>query len=120
MVAQIGDALHRSGQPRRRAAIRGQSAAPLRPAMETLPSQQSLALDPGVALAYAVDDYTDPWRAPETLVLVHGLAESGEAWRLKVKQSELFVIPGDGYHASAVNPATCARAALAFIGRHPI
>jgi 3-oxoadipate enol-lactonase len=43
--------------------------------------QHLLDLEPGVAMAYAVDDCTDPWRAPETVVLVHGLAESGEAWR---------------------------------------
>src|SRR5882672_2251128 len=59
MVAQIGDGLQHPAQPRRRAAIRGQSAAPLRPAMETLPSQQSLALEQGAALACAVNDYAE-------------------------------------------------------------
>ncbi len=49
----------------------------------------------------------------------HPVAEV-QAWRPKVKQSELVVIPGDGYHASAVSPETCARAALDFIGRHPV
>ena len=43
--------------------------------------QLTLGLETGVALAYAVDDFTDHWRSPETIVLVHGLAESGEAWR---------------------------------------
>jgi 3-oxoadipate enol-lactonase len=40
-----------------------------------------LEIAPGVALAYTVDDYTDPWRDAETIILLHGIAESGEAWR---------------------------------------
>lgn len=35
----------------------------------------------GCKLFYTVDDFTDPWRASETVLFVHGLAESGEAWR---------------------------------------
>jgi len=35
----------------------------------------------GCRLYYEVDDYTDPWRPAETVLFVHGLAESGEAWR---------------------------------------
>jgi len=35
----------------------------------------------GLRLFYTIDDYTDPWCVPETALLVHGLAESGEAWR---------------------------------------
>ena len=38
-------------------------------------------VEPGVALHYVVDDYTDPWREAETLLMVHGLAESTDAWR---------------------------------------
>lgn len=29
---------------------------------------------------YAVDDFTDPWRAAETILMLHGNAESGAAW----------------------------------------
>src|SRR5512146_2126088 len=29
---------------------------------------------------YEVDDFTDPWRQPETILLLHGNAESGLAW----------------------------------------
>jgi 3-oxoadipate enol-lactonase len=29
---------------------------------------------------YEVDDFTDPWRQPETVLLLHGNAESGLAW----------------------------------------
>ena len=36
--------------------------------------------EPGVHLHYTVDDFTDPWRPAQTIVLVHGLAESGAAW----------------------------------------
>ena len=35
---------------------------------------------PGVEIHYRVDDYTDPWRKPETVLLLHGNAESGLAW----------------------------------------
>lgn len=35
----------------------------------------------GARLHYTLDDYTDPWSKPETVLFVHGLAESGEAWR---------------------------------------
>jgi 3-oxoadipate enol-lactonase len=29
---------------------------------------------------YEVDDFTDPWQRPETILLLHGNAESGQAW----------------------------------------
>ncbi|HKA43314.1 MAG TPA: alpha/beta hydrolase [Burkholderiales bacterium] len=29
---------------------------------------------------YVVDDYTDPWRKPETVLLLHGSSESGAMW----------------------------------------
>ncbi|MEK6593937.1 MAG: alpha/beta hydrolase [Pseudomonadota bacterium] len=35
----------------------------------------------GCTLYYTVDDHTDPWRKADTILFVHGLAESGEAWR---------------------------------------
>jgi pimeloyl-ACP methyl ester carboxylesterase len=35
---------------------------------------------PGVYLHYLVDDFTEPWREPATIVLLHGNAESGQAW----------------------------------------
>jgi pimeloyl-ACP methyl ester carboxylesterase len=40
-----------------------------------------LARPDGCKIFYAVDDHTDPWRDAETILFVHGLAESGEAWR---------------------------------------
>lgn len=35
----------------------------------------------GADLFYTVDDFTDPWTAADAVVLLHGNAESGEAWR---------------------------------------
>ena len=35
---------------------------------------------PGVDIHYRVDDFTDPWCKPETVLLLHGNAESSLAW----------------------------------------
>jgi pimeloyl-ACP methyl ester carboxylesterase len=35
---------------------------------------------PGVHLHYEVDDFTEPWTEPETILLLHGNAESSLAW----------------------------------------
>ena len=35
---------------------------------------------PDLAMHYEIDDFTDPWRDPETILLLHGNAESGAAW----------------------------------------
>lgn len=35
---------------------------------------------PGCTLRYRVDDYTDPWREPGAVLLLHGNAESSLAW----------------------------------------
>jgi 3-oxoadipate enol-lactonase len=37
-------------------------------------------LAPGYDMHYVVDDFTDPWSDPETVVLMHGNNESGLAW----------------------------------------
>ena len=39
-----------------------------------------LQLSPGVELSYRVDDYTDPWRTPGAVLMIHGNNESGLAW----------------------------------------
>ena len=36
---------------------------------------------PDLKLFYTVDDHTDPWTRPETVVLIHGFTECTEAWR---------------------------------------
>ena len=35
---------------------------------------------PDLDMHYEVDDFTDPWLQPETILLLHGNAESGLAW----------------------------------------
>jgi 3-oxoadipate enol-lactonase len=37
-------------------------------------------VESGVRLRYVVDDFTDPWRRAETVLMVHGFAESADAW----------------------------------------
>ena len=32
-------------------------------------------------LFYTIDDHTDPWTTPETVLFVHGFTENTEAWR---------------------------------------
>ena len=39
-----------------------------------------LQLDDGAELFYTVDDFTDPWTRPETVVLHHGMAKSHKMW----------------------------------------
>lgn len=40
-----------------------------------------LSLEPGCKLYYRIDDYTDPWVEPETVLFIHGANESLDAWR---------------------------------------
>jgi pimeloyl-ACP methyl ester carboxylesterase len=35
---------------------------------------------PDLDMHYQVDDFIDPWRTPETILMLHGNAESGLAW----------------------------------------
>ena len=35
---------------------------------------------PDLDMHYLVDDFTDPWTSPETILMLHGNAESGLAW----------------------------------------
>ena len=37
-------------------------------------------LDDGAQLHYEIDDFTDPWTEPETVVLHHGMAKSHKMW----------------------------------------
>lgn len=37
-------------------------------------------LDDGAELFYTVDDFTDPWTVPETVVLHHGMAKNHKMW----------------------------------------
>jgi pimeloyl-ACP methyl ester carboxylesterase len=44
-------------------------------------ASQRFSVEPGVELNIEIDDYTDPWSQPATVLMVHGLAESTAAWR---------------------------------------
>ncbi|GIT14210.1 MAG: hypothetical protein CM1200mP35_10300 [Chloroflexota bacterium] len=40
----------------------------------------TITLDPTLDMYYEDDDYTNPWRTPETIVLHHGNAKSSRLW----------------------------------------
>src|ERR1700746_3082713 len=40
----------------------------------------TLRIPPDLDLHYVVDDFTDPWSKPSTVLMLHGNAESGTAW----------------------------------------
>lgn len=66
-------------------------------------------ISPGVHLAYAIDDFTDPWVPAPTVILLHGLAESGEAFRAFVpalsRHARVLRLDLRGYGASTPMPA---------------
>ncbi len=39
-----------------------------------------LKISPDLDMHYVIDDYTDPWREPETILMLHGNTESAVAW----------------------------------------
>lgn len=39
-----------------------------------------LHVPPDLSMHYVVDDYTDPWREPESVLMLHGNTESGIVW----------------------------------------
>jgi 3-oxoadipate enol-lactonase len=40
----------------------------------------SVRIDSTLEMHYLVDDFTDPWREAETILMIHGNAERGQAW----------------------------------------
>ena len=40
----------------------------------------SVRITTDLEMSYRCDDFTDPWTTPETIVLLHGNAESGASW----------------------------------------
>ena len=40
----------------------------------------TLQVSPDLEMHYRIDDFTDPWSHPETVLMLHGNAESGAAW----------------------------------------
>jgi len=65
-------------------------------------------IEPGLKLAYRVEDFTDPWTASDTVLMIHGLAESGESWRAWVphlsRQYRLLCPDLRGYGQSTPMP----------------
>ena len=41
---------------------------------------ERFAASDGLTLAYYVDDFTDPWRTPDTLLLLHAAMGSALRW----------------------------------------
>src|SRR5689334_1017264 len=37
-------------------------------------------VSPALQMHYLVDDFTDPWTTPETILLIHGGSESSAIW----------------------------------------
>jgi 3-oxoadipate enol-lactonase len=64
---------------------------------------------PGVSIAYRVDDFTDPWVPAPTILILHGLAESGEAYRAFVpclaRRARVVRMDLRGYGDSPALPA---------------
>ncbi len=74
-------------------------------------------IDDSLSMYYDIDDFTEPWRPSETLILLHGIAENSAVWyewvpRLADKYAVLRVDlrgwgksskPGDGYEWSTSN-----------------
>ena len=65
-----------------------------------------IKLDPELEMYYEDDDYTDPWRAPETIVLHHGNAKSSRLWYewvpLLSRQYRVIRVDGRGFGRSSV------------------
>ena len=40
----------------------------------------TIRIPPDLEMHYVVDDYTDPWLKPETILMLHGNAESSASW----------------------------------------
>src|SRR6185503_16003617 len=63
---------------------------------------------PDFEMHYVVDDYTDPWREPETILMLHGNTESNVVWYGWVPQlaRHLRVVRPDmrGFGANAPMP----------------
>lgn len=72
------------------------------------PNQQALPrvmVSPGVEIAYQIDDYCDGWTQADTVVMLHGIAETGDAFRAWVphfaRQFRVIRIDLRGYGQSS-------------------
>ena len=90
----------------------------------------TVQLDSTLEMYYEDDDYTDPWRTPETVVLHHGNAKSSRLWyawvpllarqyrviRLDARGFGRSSVPPEGYDWSLSNFATDLQALLDHLG----
>lgn len=64
---------------------------------------------PGIRVHVRLDDFTDPWKPAPTVLMIHGLAESGEAFRAFVpalsRKARVARIDLRGYGESPAMPA---------------
>lgn len=64
---------------------------------------------PDCKLYYTIDDHTDPWTKPDTLLFIHGFTESSEAWRAWVphfsRRYRVLRIDQRGFGRSGALPA---------------
>ena len=65
-------------------------------------------LDESLEMYYEDDDYTDPWRDPETVVLHHGNAKSSRLWYawvpLLARQYRVVRLDARGFGRSSLPP----------------
>ena len=54
---------------------------------------------PDLQMHFEVDDFTDPWRQPQTILMLHGNAESGLAWYAWVPKLARRLSRGASRHA---------------------
>jgi pimeloyl-ACP methyl ester carboxylesterase len=69
----------------------------------------NVRIDDTLTLHYELDNYTDPWTTPETLLLIHGVADTSKAWFAWVPQL------ARRFRLAATLPEECAAATLKFI-----
>ncbi len=69
----------------------------------------TVMLQDNLEMYYDDDDYTDPWRTPETIVLHHGNAKNGRLWYAWVpllgRQYRVIRLDARGFGRSTVPPA---------------
>ena len=68
----------------------------------------TVSLPDNLEMYYDDDDYTDPWRTPETVVLHHGNAKNGRLWYawvpLLARQYRVIRLDARGFGRSTVPP----------------
>ena len=68
----------------------------------------TVKLDESLEMYYEDDDYTDPWRTPEAVVLHHGNAKSSRLWYawvpLLARQYRVVRLDARGFGRSSLPP----------------